>query len=106
MTCTRTGDADDAVSTWSDGFLIFKCILLLFRDYKPLVFFTTLALLLGLALGVGVLIGMFAGTFKLMRAKSEAAECRRQARIADQEVRALHGVVSALACRPHDPKGK
>ncbi len=30
----------------------------------------------------------------------------QRARLTDQEVRALHGVVSALACRPHDPKGK
>ncbi len=37
------------LSTWSDGFLILRCIFLLFRDYKPLVFFSGLALFLALA---------------------------------------------------------
>jgi glycosyltransferase involved in cell wall biosynthesis len=37
------------LSTWSDGFLILRCMLLLFRDYKPLVFFTGLAALFALA---------------------------------------------------------
>jgi len=45
----RPAGSTSKLSTWSDGFLIFKCILLLFRDYKPLVFFTALALLLALA---------------------------------------------------------
>jgi glycosyltransferase involved in cell wall biosynthesis len=31
------------LSTWSDGFLILKCILLIFKDYKPLLFFSGLA---------------------------------------------------------------
>jgi hypothetical protein len=37
------------LGTWSDGFLIGRCILMLFKDYKPLVFFTTLSALLALA---------------------------------------------------------
>lgn len=37
------------LSTWNDGFRILRCIVLLFKDYKPLVFFTTLAVLVGLA---------------------------------------------------------
>ena len=45
----RREGSTSKLSTWSDGFLIFKCIFLLFRDYKPLVFFTTLALLLAVA---------------------------------------------------------
>lgn len=35
--------------TWSDGFLILRCIALLFRHYKPLVFFTALSILFALA---------------------------------------------------------
>jgi glycosyltransferase involved in cell wall biosynthesis len=45
----RREGSTSKLSTWSDGFLIFRCIFLLFRDYKPLVFFTTLALLLAVA---------------------------------------------------------
>jgi glycosyltransferase involved in cell wall biosynthesis len=45
----RPEGSTSKLSTWSDGFLIFKCVFLLFRDYKPLVFFTTLALLLAVA---------------------------------------------------------
>jgi glycosyltransferase involved in cell wall biosynthesis len=37
------------LSTWSDGLLILKCILLIFKDYKPLLFFSGLAGLLALA---------------------------------------------------------
>jgi glycosyltransferase involved in cell wall biosynthesis len=39
------------LSTWSDGFLILKCVALIFKDYKPLVFFSALAA----ALAVGSL---------------------------------------------------
>jgi glycosyltransferase involved in cell wall biosynthesis len=45
----RQEGSTSKLNTWSDGFLIFKCAFLLFRDYKPLVFFTTLALLLAMA---------------------------------------------------------
>jgi hypothetical protein len=31
------------LNTWSDGFLILKSIILLFKDYKPLLFFSTVA---------------------------------------------------------------
>ena len=37
------------LNTWRDGFLIARCILMLFKDYKPLVFFTTISVLLALA---------------------------------------------------------
>jgi glycosyltransferase involved in cell wall biosynthesis len=37
------------LNTWSDGFLIARCIGLLFKDYKPLAFFTAISLLLALA---------------------------------------------------------
>jgi glycosyltransferase involved in cell wall biosynthesis len=37
------------LSTWSDGFLILRSIFLLFRDYKPLVFFTGLSGVLAFA---------------------------------------------------------
>jgi len=37
------------LDTWSDGFVIFRCIVMLFKDYKPLVFFTSLSVLLAIA---------------------------------------------------------
>jgi len=37
------------LNTWRDGFMIARCILMIFKDYKPLVFFTTLSALLALA---------------------------------------------------------
>ncbi len=45
----RPAGSRSKLSTWSDGFLILRCIFLLFRDYKPLVFFTGLAALFALA---------------------------------------------------------
>jgi glycosyltransferase involved in cell wall biosynthesis len=43
------------LSTFSDGFLIFKLIFLVFKDYKPLFFFGSVAALLAVAsLGVGI----------------------------------------------------
>jgi len=43
------------LSTWSDGFPILRCIFLLFRDYKPLLFLTGLAGLVVLAsIGSGI----------------------------------------------------
>ena len=44
----RAPGSRSKLSTWSDGFLILRCIFLLFRDYKPLVFFTGLAVLFAL----------------------------------------------------------
>ena len=44
----RPEGSESKLSTWSDGFLIVRCILLLFKDYKPLVFFTTVSALLAL----------------------------------------------------------
>ena len=37
------------LSTWSDGFLILRSIVLLFKDYKPLFFFSLISLVLGAA---------------------------------------------------------
>jgi glycosyltransferase involved in cell wall biosynthesis len=37
------------LNTWTDGFLILRCIFLLFKDYKPLVFFAALAAALAVA---------------------------------------------------------
>ena len=37
------------LNTWSDGLLILRCIFLLFKDYKPLIFFTAMAMLLAVA---------------------------------------------------------
>jgi glycosyltransferase involved in cell wall biosynthesis len=45
----RPAGSRSKLSTWSDGFLILRSIFLLFRDYKPLVFFTGLAGLFALA---------------------------------------------------------
>ena len=41
--------AHSKLSTWNDGFRILLIIVLLFKDYKPLLFFSTLALLIGAA---------------------------------------------------------
>jgi glycosyltransferase involved in cell wall biosynthesis len=45
----RAAGSHSKLSTWSDGFLILRCIFLIFRDYKPLVFFTGLAGLFAVA---------------------------------------------------------
>ena len=45
----RPEGSDSKLSTWSDGFLILRCIVLLFKDYKPLFFFSSIAALLGIA---------------------------------------------------------
>ena len=42
---SRSEGSVSKLNTFSDGFLITKCIFLLFKDYKPLVFFSGLALL-------------------------------------------------------------
>jgi len=51
---SRPEGSESKLSTWSDGLLILRCIVLLFKDYKPLLFFGGLAALLALAsLAVG-----------------------------------------------------
>ena len=45
----RPEGSESKLDTWSDGFLIARSILMLFKDYKPLFFFTALSLLLALA---------------------------------------------------------
>ncbi len=46
---SRGSDNPSKLSTWGDGWLILKCIALLFKDYRPLVFFGSLSVLLALA---------------------------------------------------------
>lgn len=43
----RPEGSTSKLNTYSDGFLVLRTILLIFKDYKPLVFFTLLALLFG-----------------------------------------------------------
>ena len=45
----RPEGSHSKLSTWTDGLLILKGIVLIFKDYKPLLFFTSLAGLLALA---------------------------------------------------------
>lgn len=45
----RPSGSESKLNTWTDGFLIARCIVLLFKDYKPLAFFTTLAILFAVA---------------------------------------------------------
>ena len=45
----RDEGSHSKLSTWSDGFLIARCILMLFKDYKPLLFFTSVSVVLALA---------------------------------------------------------
>lgn len=44
----RPAGSESKLDTWSDGLLIAKCILLLFKDYKPFFFFASLAALFAL----------------------------------------------------------
>jgi glycosyltransferase involved in cell wall biosynthesis len=46
---SRPDESVSKLNTWGDGWLIVKCIALLFKDYRPLVFFVTLASLLAIA---------------------------------------------------------
>ena len=46
---SRQADSPSKLNTWGDGWLIVKCIVLLFKDYRPLVFFVSLASLLAMA---------------------------------------------------------
>jgi hypothetical protein len=46
---TRPEGSVSKLDTWSDGFLIARCILMLFKDYKPLFFFSVLSALLAAA---------------------------------------------------------
>lgn len=45
----RPQGSHSKLDTWGDGYVILKCLFLLFKDYKPLVFFAAIALLLALA---------------------------------------------------------
>jgi glycosyltransferase involved in cell wall biosynthesis len=46
---SRPDESPSKLNTWGDGWLIVKCIALLFKDYRPLVFFLGLAMLLATA---------------------------------------------------------
>jgi hypothetical protein len=46
---SRPDDNPSKLNTWGDGWLILKCITLLFKDYRPLVFFGAVSILLALA---------------------------------------------------------
>ena len=51
---SRPAGSESKLDTWSDGFLILKCIFLLFKDYKPFVFFSaSAALFVGLSIAAG-----------------------------------------------------
>ena len=45
---SRPEESPSKLNTWGDGWLIVKCIALLFKDYRPLVFFLGLATLLAM----------------------------------------------------------
>ena len=46
---SRPDENPSKLNTWGDGLLIMRCIVLLFKDYRPLVFFVALAILLSMA---------------------------------------------------------
>lgn len=46
---SRLEDSPSKLNTWGDGWLILKCIALLFKDYRPLIFFGGASFLLALA---------------------------------------------------------
>lgn len=45
----RPEGSESKLSTWSDGFLILRAIVLLFKDYKPLTFFLAIAAIFAVA---------------------------------------------------------
>ena len=45
----RIAGSQSKLSTWTDGFLILRCILLIFKDYRPLLFYGGLAAIFGAA---------------------------------------------------------
>lgn len=45
----RPEGSHSKLDTWSDGYLILKCVFLIFKDYKPLLFFSAIAGLLAVA---------------------------------------------------------
>lgn len=46
---SRAADSPSKLNTWGDGWLILKCITLLFKDYRPLLFFAGISFLFGAA---------------------------------------------------------
>jgi len=51
----RPGGSRSKLDTWSDGFLVLKSIAMIFKDYKPLLFFSTLS---GLLLVITLIAGL------------------------------------------------
>jgi len=59
---TRPEGSVSKLNTWSDGYLIVRSILLIFKDYRPLLFFTLLAVILAIgsvASGIGPIIEFY-----------------------------------------------
>jgi glycosyltransferase involved in cell wall biosynthesis len=46
---SRPAESLSKLNTWGDGWLIVKCIALLFKDYRPLIFFVGISILLAMA---------------------------------------------------------
>jgi glycosyltransferase involved in cell wall biosynthesis len=46
---SRPEESLSKLNTWGDGWLIVKCIALLFKDYRPLIFFVGISILLAMA---------------------------------------------------------
>ncbi|MEL4357146.1 MULTISPECIES: glycosyltransferase family 2 protein [unclassified Luteococcus] len=55
----RPAGSDSKLNTYSDGFKVLRTIFRLFKDYRPLAFFGTIAALLGLA-SMGMFLPVFA----------------------------------------------
>jgi glycosyltransferase involved in cell wall biosynthesis len=52
---SRPDGSESKLNTWSDGLLILRCMVLLFKDYKPLLFFGAVGVLLAAAsVGIGI----------------------------------------------------
>lgn len=59
---SRPAGSHSKLNTWGDGWVILKCFILIFKDYKPLLFFSVLAALfaaLSLLSGLGPVIEFY-----------------------------------------------
>jgi glycosyltransferase involved in cell wall biosynthesis len=58
----RPAGSQSKLSTWGDGFVILKCLFLIFKDYRPLLFFSAAAVVLAVAsvaFGIGPILEYF-----------------------------------------------
>lgn len=58
----RPVGSQSKLNTWGDGLVILKCFLLIFKDYKPLLFFSSIAVflaLLSLLSGLGPIVDFY-----------------------------------------------